>query len=85
MGQKRHAKEFAALKSAIHSAKRIMVSTHQLPDGDGLGAEVALFHYLKAAKKQVRIYNPDPIPKRYKFLDPKNEFMLNGHQKKRVG
>ncbi len=46
------------------------------PDGDGLGAEVALFHYLKRARKSVRIYNPDSLPRRYRFLDPKGEFLL---------
>lgn len=47
-----------------------------LPDGDGLGAETALYHYLKRARKSVRIYNPDALPKRYKFLDPEGEFLL---------
>lgn len=46
------------------------------PDGDGLGAETALFHYLKRARKSVRIYNPDPLPKRYKFLDPEGNILL---------
>jgi bifunctional oligoribonuclease and PAP phosphatase NrnA len=80
MSPKRHAKEFASLKTAIQSAKKILVSTHQLPDGDGLGAEVALYHYLKRAGKQVRIYNPDPVPTRYKFLDPQNKFMIHQGQ-----
>ncbi|MCB0386393.1 MAG: hypothetical protein KDD43_13455, partial [Bdellovibrionales bacterium] len=54
-----------------------LLSTHALPDGDGLGAETALYHYLKRSKKSVRVYNPDPIPKRYQFLDPK-ETIIRG-------
>jgi phosphoesterase RecJ-like protein len=69
-------KEFAQFKSLIGDAKRILISTHVQPDGDGLGAEVALYHYLKRARKSVRIYNPDLLPKRYKFLDPKGEILL---------
>ena len=63
-------------KGLIEDAKRILISTHVQPDGDGLGTEVALFHYLKRARKSVRIYNPDPLPKRYRFLDPKGEILL---------
>lgn len=69
-------KEFAQLKELIESSKRILISTHLQPDGDGLGAEVALFHYLKRGRKSVRVYNPDPLPRRYRFLDPKGEFLL---------
>jgi phosphoesterase RecJ-like protein len=69
-------KDFQKFREAIASAKRILISTHQLPDGDGLGAETALFHYLKRARKACRVYNPDPVPKRYKFLDPKGQVLL---------
>lgn len=69
-------KEFSQFKQLITDAKRILISTHVQPDGDGLGAEVALYHYLKRSRKSVRIYNPDLLPKRYKFLDPKGEILL---------
>ncbi|MBU6374891.1 MAG: bifunctional oligoribonuclease/PAP phosphatase NrnA [Bdellovibrionales bacterium] len=69
-------KDFVKFREAIGSAKRVLISTHQLPDGDGLGAEVALFHYLKRARKACRVYNPDPLPKRYRFLDPKGQILL---------
>jgi phosphoesterase RecJ-like protein len=69
-------KEFQKLKEILGEAKRVLISTHQLPDGDGLGAEAALFHYLKRARKACRVYNPDLLPKRYKFLDPKTQILL---------
>ncbi len=68
--------DLTPLKGLLHQAKRVLISTHSLPDGDGLGAEVALYHYLKRAKKACRIYNPDPLPKRYRFLDPKGAVIL---------
>lgn len=68
-------KEFSHFKNLIGDAKRILISTHVQPDGDGLGAEVALYHYLKRSKKSVRIYNPDQLPRRYRFLDPKGEIL----------
>lgn len=69
-------KEFQSFKTALEQAKRVLISTHLLPDGDGLGAEAALFHYLKRARKACRIYNPDQLPKRYRFLDPKKQILL---------
>ncbi len=68
--------DFKKFKSYLEQAKRVLISTHLLPDGDGLGAEIALFHYLKRAKKACRIYNPDLLPKRYRFLDPKGTILL---------
>lgn len=67
---------FQNFKSTLTEAKRILLSTHILPDGDGLGAETALFHYLKRARKACRVYNPDPLPRRYRFLDPKGTILL---------
>src|SRR5262249_40222365 len=40
--------------------------------------EVALYHYLRKARKACRVYNPDPLPKRYQFLDQNNEILLGG-------
>lgn len=69
-------KEFQQFKDLLDQAKRVLISTHHLPDGDGLGAEAALFHYLKRGRKACRVYNPDPLPKRYRFLDPKANILL---------
>lgn len=69
-------KDFQKFRTYLEQAKRVLISTHLLPDGDGLGAEAALFHYLKRARKACRVYNPDPLPKRYRFLDPKGQILL---------
>jgi bifunctional oligoribonuclease and PAP phosphatase NrnA len=69
-------KDFTEFKTLLEQSKRILISTHQLPDGDGLGAELALFQYLKKARKACRVYNPDPLPMRYQFLDPKKQILL---------
>jgi phosphoesterase RecJ-like protein len=69
--------EFQKLKFYLEQAKQILISTHQLPDGDGLGAETALFHYLRRSKKSCRVLNPDPLPRRYRLLDPQEEFLLD--------
>lgn len=56
----------------LAAARTIVIATHVQPDGDGLGAEIALFHYLKRLGKNVKIVNPDPVPERYKFIDRAN-------------
>ncbi len=54
----------------IADSSNILLATHTQPDGDGLGAEIALFHYLRRIGKNVRVVNPDAMPARYRFLDP---------------
>lgn len=52
----------------ILSAKRFLLSIHRNADGDGLGAQVALFHELKNLGKSVRILNVDAPSSKYRFL-----------------
>jgi len=59
------ANEVAAL---IAPGKRICLTTHVNPDGDGLGSEVAMVHLLRALGAQVSITNPTPTPTRFAFL-----------------
>ncbi len=58
------------LSDRIRTAKHIVLSTHRQCDGDGLGAQLALFHALKATGREVEIINVDPTPKKYRFLQP---------------
>ena len=58
------------LISKIATAQSLILSTHRQCDGDGLGAQLALFHALKKIGKKVRVVNVDPTPKKYKFLSP---------------
>ncbi len=59
-----------ALSDRIRSAQSVILSTHRQCDGDGLGAELALFHSLKAAGKNVQVINVDSTPRKYRFLEP---------------
>lgn len=57
------------LVDIINKAQNIVLSTHSQPDGDGLGCQFSLYWALKKAGKNVRIINPDPLPRKYHFLD----------------
>lgn len=48
--------------------RRVVLTTHVNPDGDGLGSEVGLAHLLKALGVEVTIANPTPTPPRFDFL-----------------
>jgi bifunctional oligoribonuclease and PAP phosphatase NrnA len=63
------------VRGEIGSARKILLTTHQNPDGDGLGSEVAFASFLRGLGKEVRIVNPDATPERYRFLDPAGEIL----------
>jgi phosphoesterase RecJ-like protein len=58
------------LTEQIKAAKRIILTTHKQCDGDGLGAELAIFFALKKLGKEVFVINVDPTPKKYNYLEP---------------
>jgi len=49
---------------------RILLTTHENPDGDGTGAMLGLAHYLRGIGKEVRIVVAPGLPANLKFLDP---------------
>lgn len=46
----------------VESQQRFLLSGHTNPDGDCLGAQVALYHLLVEKGSQAVILNPDPLP-----------------------
>jgi phosphoesterase RecJ-like protein len=52
----------------IRSKKTFVLTTHVNPDGDGLGAQSAMYVALKRLGKTVYVVNHDPLPPRYTFL-----------------
>lgn len=58
------------LAQRILAARSIVLSTHRHCDGDGLGAELALFFALKKIGKKVQVINLDSTPRKYRFLQP---------------
>lgn len=58
----------------LRDHRRFLLSGHENPDGDCLGAEVALCRLLKALGKEPFIVNPDPIGKTFDFLQRHTTF-----------
>ena len=49
---------------------RVLLTTHENPDGDGIGAAVALAAHLKSRGRQARIVVSPALPANLRFLDP---------------
>ena len=63
--------DVSRLARDIREAKSILLTTHRQCDGDGLGAQLGLYHALKKMSKPVRAICVDDIPSKYSFLEPK--------------
>lgn len=52
----------------LRAAKTVLLGTHEHPDGDAIGSELALLHALRLQGKKVTAYIPDPAPEFLVFL-----------------
>lgn len=66
-------KGFKNLENFLAKYKKIIISTHESPDGDGLGAEIAFNELLQKLGKETIIINSDPVPDTFNFIDIENE------------
>ena len=54
----------------LSSGESFVITTHEDPDGDSIGSEMALYHHLRSCGKEVTVVNGDPTPDALRFLDP---------------
>jgi bifunctional oligoribonuclease and PAP phosphatase NrnA len=54
--------ELQHIVDAIRERQRFVVSSHERPDGDSIGSELAMALALRALGKTVRVVNRDPAP-----------------------
>lgn len=57
-------------KSRIQVAERILITTHDYPDADGIGSEISLCLALREYGKTAYCVNEEPLLERYQYLDP---------------
>ena len=65
---------FEDVLSFIDRNQNFILTTHDSPDADGIGAQMVLASVLKDAGKDFRIINSDPIPESLLFLE--TDFVL---------
>ncbi len=64
------------LNDVIQRHESFVITTHILPDGDGLGGEMALYCYLKELGKKCVIMNCDQTPEKFSLVDPDGEIQV---------
>ena len=64
-------RDLAAVVAALAAADRVLIASHENPDGDAIGSMSAAALALRGLGKKVRLYlHPDsPIPGEYEFLN----------------
>ena len=60
---------FKRIHGIISKSKKIVLTTHLLPDGDAIGSELALYYYLRKKGKDVYVINHNESPNHLTFLD----------------
>ena len=56
-------------KSRIQAADKILITTHEFPDADGIGSEISLCLALRELGKKSYCINEEPLLDRYMYLD----------------
>ncbi len=59
-------------KFLTKKANNIVITTHIIPDADGIGSEIALCLAFRSMGKNAICVNEEPLLVRYKYLDPEN-------------
>ena len=80
----------ASMLSALQNANSILLCTHISPDGDAIGATLAMGHALRAMGKRTLLACADPVPARLRLLpgadadiqiiDPNCEWVYDGRK-----
>ncbi|NLI69405.1 MAG: bifunctional oligoribonuclease/PAP phosphatase NrnA [Firmicutes bacterium] len=60
---------FTKIVDVIREEESFLVASHFLPDGDSVGSSLALARSLIRNGKRVMLFNRDPIPVKYQFLN----------------
>lgn len=60
----------------IDSCGSFLVTSHVRLDGDALGSELAMYHFLHDIGKEVVVYNQDETPEKFRFL-PGSRVIIN--------
>ena len=65
--------DFKAVIKFINSNEKFIITAHETPDGDAIGSEYAMLCAFKKLGKTAKIFNSDPTPENFKFVDASNE------------
>ncbi len=61
------------IADVINGGRKFIITSHLFLEGDAVGSEIALKHFLKGLGKEAIIVNNEALPVFYRYLDPKKE------------
>jgi bifunctional oligoribonuclease and PAP phosphatase NrnA len=67
--------DFTQIASLLKTPAKILITSHTNPDGDAIGASLALFGYLNKKNHEVRVMIPDPDPEFLQWM-PYHEHLM---------
>ncbi|MDP4223118.1 MAG: bifunctional oligoribonuclease/PAP phosphatase NrnA [Bacteroidota bacterium] len=67
------AKYTKELRKLLESSSNILLISHINPDGDAVGAQLALYHYLNSKGKKVNMISPNNLQEFLKWMDGAGE------------
>ena len=53
----------------VNNNQRFLISSHLSLDGDAVGSQVAMMWYLHSLGKDVEVYDYDPVPRKFAFIE----------------
>jgi phosphoesterase RecJ-like protein len=59
----------------IETSKKVLIATHENPEGDAISSAIATGIFLEALDKDVYLYDKDQIPNNLKFLPQVDRFL----------
>jgi phosphoesterase RecJ-like protein len=68
-----HREKLYKIQQALQQAKRVVVISHEHPDGDTLGASLAFSHWLQIMNKDHQLFCNHPVPEYLSWL-PEDKF-----------
>ena len=65
------------LKTYIGKGDKIVIVSHELPDGDAIGSSLGLYHYLMSFdKKSIKVIMPNNFPEFLKWMPGANDIVI---------
>ncbi len=75
--------DFEAIRALFSQPGRIVVTAHANPDGDAIGASLALAFYLRKKGHEVEVLVPDPFPGFLSWMPGSEEILIYSQEKER--
>lgn len=76
--------ELQQLGKLLETPKKIVIVPHKNPDGDALGASLALYLFLKADGHQIAVVSPNDYPEFLKWMPAESEIVRFDREKQRA-